>query len=218
MTKSSTYLPLTKPVTGNEEAKFFEDLSRYFEDEVEKQIGDVDYVKHEVQEVPSSTLEETSTAIFAKNYFQEHEGVPFRSASTRNKAKRQLKSSLAVSRRDSRKVNHFYIDYAFGRTGDDFEGNHHCVVGESDSRKSKGRESSSRKGEFPTKLMMMLIEAHYFFSDIICWRPHGRAFRVENSRKFEHEILSSFFKMVGFYIELFCVWSYSFSHDILKTS
>lgn len=47
------------------------------------------------------------------------------------------------------------------------------------------------KLNFPTKLHLILSSPEY--NDLICWLPHGRAWRVQQQDRFETEVLPKFF-------------------------
>lgn len=53
------------------------------------------------------------------------------------------------------------------------------------------RSPSLPKLNFPTKLHLILSNPEY--DDIICWLPHGRAWRVQQQDRFEAEVLPKFF-------------------------
>lgn len=70
------------------------------------------------------------------------------------------------------------------------------------NRKIGENKSSSNlpKLNFPAKLQLILSTPE--FHDIICWLPHGRAWRVQQQDKLEKEILPKFFqhqKAASFY-------------------
>jgi len=83
----------------------------------------------------------------------------------------------------SRKVNHSYKDYgAYTR---------HSVS----KMGSKVLMNKSGKRLFPSKLMEMLdCESSFHDQAIICWCPHGRAFKVRDTSVFEQVILPRHFK------------------------
>lgn len=75
-------------------------------------------------------------------------------------------------------------------------------IGSSQKGKSSALEPSANlpKLNFPAKLHLILSTPE--FNDIICWLPHGRAWRVQQQDKLETEILPKFFqhqKAASFY-------------------
>src|SRR5210317_545170 len=54
------------------------------------------------------------------------------------------------------------------------------------------KNPSLPKLTFPTKLLLILSNPEY--NDIICWLPHGRAWRVQQQERFEAEVLPKFFQ------------------------
>jgi len=54
------------------------------------------------------------------------------------------------------------------------------------------RTSNLPKLNFPAKLHLILSNHEY--NDIICWLPHGRAFRVQQQQRLEKEVLPKFFQ------------------------
>ncbi|CAJ1939440.1 unnamed protein product [Cylindrotheca closterium] len=69
------------------------------------------------------------------------------------------------------------------------------------AKKNPGKASNRPKNNnFPAKLHTILSTPE--FNDIICWLPHGRAFRVQQQGKLESEVLPKFFqhqKVASFY-------------------
>eukprot|EP00815_Leptocylindrus_aporus_P002897 CAMPEP_0116073360 /NCGR_PEP_ID=MMETSP0322-20121206/15178_1 /TAXON_ID=163516 /ORGANISM="Leptocylindrus danicus var. apora, Strain B651" /LENGTH=266 /DNA_ID=CAMNT_0003562583 /DNA_START=146 /DNA_END=946 /DNA_ORIENTATION=- len=98
----------------------------------------------------------------------------------------EVKSDKAIASSKG-KVDHTYVDHARGVSDMTFNISLHHYFASSEAAPSK-------KGEFPHKLMTLLYDAHYYFSDIVSWKPHGRAFRVHDPRRFQQEVLSRYFK------------------------
>lgn len=98
----------------------------------------------------------------------------------------EVKSDKAIASSKG-KVDHTYVDYARGASDMTFNFSLHNYFANSEA-------ATSKKGEFPHKLMTLLYDAHYYFSDIVSWKPHGRAFRVHDPRRFQQEVLSRYFK------------------------
>ena len=63
---------------------------------------------------------------------------------------------------------------------------------DSDSTVQKKKLMPMKKKTFPLKLSTILSMSE--LSHIICWSPHGRAFKVFNPEKLESEVLPKFFK------------------------
>ncbi|CAJ1970468.1 unnamed protein product [Cylindrotheca closterium] len=72
------------------------------------------------------------------------------------------------------------------------------------SLSNESGSSSSTAHNFPFKLHQILSTPE--FNDIICWLPHGRAWRVQQQDRFESEVLPKFFqhnKYSSFYRQVY---------------
>jgi len=67
------------------------------------------------------------------------------------------------------------------------------------TEQGKGKRTKSNAETFPKKLHKIVERSEIDgYSDIICWLPHGRAFRIHDTKRFISDILSKYFYLSQF--------------------